>query len=42
MSWEKILEVLYGFIDALLGAIAGAGCVIARLASPCGNGGRGG
>ncbi len=26
MSWKKILEALYGFIGALLGALAGAGC----------------
>jgi hypothetical protein len=26
MNWEKILEALYGFIGALLGAWAASGC----------------
>ena len=26
MNWKKFLEALYGFLGALLGALAGAGC----------------
>ena len=26
MNWKKILEALYGFLGALIGALAGAGC----------------
>jgi hypothetical protein len=26
MNWKKFLEALYGFLGALIGALAGAGC----------------